>query len=324
MRLFLIGIGVLAGLNLAAAGAEPLLKICNAPRGRDAMVALTYDDGSIDGLTHAAPMMEKRGFRGTFYPIAAQIGVRKKYLNWAQLKELGTRGHEIGNHSMNHHHMTKILAAKEYERFAMESLEARRMIAEKTGFSPRTFCYPGNGRNAATDAEILKSHDLTMPSRVGYGSWTTPEKHEAEFPKMLQPGRLTVIMLHGIVADGGGWAPFKKLEYFEKLLDDLHANRDKIYVGTFWETGSYDARRRAATLKELERAATHALYEVVLPAAADRFRGELWLSADPTAAIAVNTRPVEGELTGGRRVFPVGPGDVVRVTPGKNVKKIQK
>ena len=43
------------------------LEICSFPDGKSAMLALTFDDGTLDHLEIAAPELEKRGWRGTFY-----------------------------------------------------------------------------------------------------------------------------------------------------------------------------------------------------------------------------------------------------------------
>ena len=37
------------------------LEICSFPDGKSAMLALTFDDGTLDHLEIAAPELEKRG-----------------------------------------------------------------------------------------------------------------------------------------------------------------------------------------------------------------------------------------------------------------------
>jgi len=38
------------------------------------LLAMTFDDGYVDNLEHAAPILEQHGIRGTFYPVAGLLG----------------------------------------------------------------------------------------------------------------------------------------------------------------------------------------------------------------------------------------------------------
>jgi peptidoglycan/xylan/chitin deacetylase (PgdA/CDA1 family) len=68
-------------------------------------VALTFDDAYRSVYIHAAPLLERHG-----YPYAVFVSTdyidngSSSYLSWAQLRELESRGAEIGNHSRAHEH----------------------------------------------------------------------------------------------------------------------------------------------------------------------------------------------------------------------------
>ena len=88
--------------------AEPL-QICKFKGDKKAAVSLTFDDGTLDHLVHALPLLKQYGFKGTFYIIVNRVPQQGKpsrplnsILTWDELKLFLAEGHEIGNHSMTH------------------------------------------------------------------------------------------------------------------------------------------------------------------------------------------------------------------------------
>lgn len=83
-----------------AAGLATL--VLGVPRARAAeseggAVSLTYDDGLPSHLDVAAPALERRGLRGTFYVTWDNIVDRVG--DW---EKMPARGHELGAHTMHH------------------------------------------------------------------------------------------------------------------------------------------------------------------------------------------------------------------------------
>src|SRR5262245_58270358 len=68
--LFLCGVGA-AVLN--AQSAAPVTEITKWPDGRQAAVAITYDDSTINQFRIALPLMNERKLVGTFFIITGQI-----------------------------------------------------------------------------------------------------------------------------------------------------------------------------------------------------------------------------------------------------------
>ncbi len=66
---------LLCALAAASAGAQqpPRTEITKWPDGRQAAVAITYDDSTINQFRIALPLMNERGLVGTFFVITAQI-----------------------------------------------------------------------------------------------------------------------------------------------------------------------------------------------------------------------------------------------------------
>ena len=62
-------------------------------------ISLTFDDGMHSQLEIAAPRMEDRGFRGTFYLNPRGEDWQDRLAAWQPLQ---AAGHEIGNHTIAH------------------------------------------------------------------------------------------------------------------------------------------------------------------------------------------------------------------------------
>ena len=77
--------------------------------GNSKLVILTFDDGYKSQYTTAKPILDKYGFKGTFYVVcnyAQKIDTDR--MNWTEVKELYPQGHDIGSHTMNHQDLTQI------------------------------------------------------------------------------------------------------------------------------------------------------------------------------------------------------------------------
>ena len=70
-------------------------------------VTITFDDGSETDLLAAAPILQRVGFKATFFITCGRLG-KPGYLSGAQLKELSEQGFEIGCHSMTHPYLTDL------------------------------------------------------------------------------------------------------------------------------------------------------------------------------------------------------------------------
>ena len=72
MRKF-IAAGVAIGLSGLAFAQQPATEITRWQDGKDAALALTYDDSTINQFRIALPLMNERGLVGTFFVITSQI-----------------------------------------------------------------------------------------------------------------------------------------------------------------------------------------------------------------------------------------------------------
>lgn len=107
-------------------------------------VVLTFDDGYADNYQYAFPLLQRYGFKATFYVIARRIG-QKGYMTWAQLRDMQRAGMEIGNHTLDHPFMTRQHPWPGFWQFLAASLEIRWNL----GIWPESVAYPYNDHNAA-------------------------------------------------------------------------------------------------------------------------------------------------------------------------------
>ena len=131
-------------------------------------VILTFDDGYVDNLEQAAPILKKYGFTATCYVVAERmgaynvwdsdyLGVKKPTMNIAQLQAWLAQGMEIGSHTCTHPRLDQLDAAA-----AMQEIEtSRTVLTSSLGVPVEHFCYPYGRFNEATS---------TLVKRAGYRS----------------------------------------------------------------------------------------------------------------------------------------------------------
>ena len=110
----------------------------------DKLVILTFDDSCKSEVEFVAPLLKSYGFGATFFATEGfrrKEGWEKKYLTWADIKEIHNMGFEIGNHT-RHHSGVKGLSKEELR----QELEYIEETCKEHGIPvPKTFCYPGFG-----------------------------------------------------------------------------------------------------------------------------------------------------------------------------------
>ncbi|WP_332777779.1 polysaccharide deacetylase family protein [Polaromonas sp.] len=131
--------------GLSMSGLEPYL---NGERSGK-VVGITFDDGYLNNLTHALPVLRRHGFSATCYAVSgllgktnvwdADIGIAQTALmDEAQIREWVAGGQEIGSHTRNHVNLQKI----------PDELCRSEISAGKTELEPivngpvKHFCYP--------------------------------------------------------------------------------------------------------------------------------------------------------------------------------------
>jgi peptidoglycan/xylan/chitin deacetylase (PgdA/CDA1 family) len=102
------------------------------------LVILGFDDSLKSQYALAKPILDKYGFKGTFFTVCNYVGKdNSSNMNWTQIKVLQKEGHDIESHTMNHKQLTKLSNANlEYE-----VGQSKQCLADH-GMNATIFAYP--------------------------------------------------------------------------------------------------------------------------------------------------------------------------------------
>jgi peptidoglycan/xylan/chitin deacetylase (PgdA/CDA1 family) len=134
-------------------------------------VVFTFDDGYLDTLTAAAPLLRRYGFGATCYVVSGALGTynswdaeylqeRKPLMSSAQLGQWLAAGMEVGSHSCTHPRLPQLAPAVALEEIAASRGALHRLL----GVAIEHFAYPfGN----------FTSDVIALVRRAGYRSAVT-------------------------------------------------------------------------------------------------------------------------------------------------------
>lgn len=227
-------------------------------------VSLTYDDGNDTQLNIAAPGMEERGFRGTFYLSCGREGWESKLERYVRLHEAG---HEIGNHTVGHtcsRNFRDEPGAPGLETMTLDDIEEDVLEAERrlSIFFPResrSFAYPcymthvGAGPTRQSYVPVIAKYFIAGRAMGEYGFSNSPhncdlaclasqpiehmrgEQIVGIMDHNLVRGRWLILTMHQIAGARLGTAPAE----FERMLDWLDRNRERVWVAPVAEVARY-------------------------------------------------------------------------------------
>jgi peptidoglycan/xylan/chitin deacetylase (PgdA/CDA1 family) len=123
-------------------------RTCPAPR----TMVVTVDDSARFGYTNAAPILEKLGMRATYFVVVGMAS-QSNALSFNDMRDLLSRGHGIGNHSMTH----LDLVGRGQNALDREVEQSQQRLRDELGFRPRTFAYPNGTHDANARARVAQS-----------------------------------------------------------------------------------------------------------------------------------------------------------------------
>jgi peptidoglycan/xylan/chitin deacetylase (PgdA/CDA1 family) len=104
------------------------------------VVILTFDDGYKSQYSNAKPILDKYGFKATFYIVCNYVGSGDNRMTWEEIKSLQQEGHDIASHTMNHDDLSTIPP----EKVQYEVTQSKQCLLDQ-GIEPKSFAYPFNG-----------------------------------------------------------------------------------------------------------------------------------------------------------------------------------
>lgn len=124
---------------------------------------ITFDDGTADHFTMAAPLLERQGARGIFFVNTARLG-SNGYLNIQQCQELQARGHAIESHSHEHKRLTQLPAGVLHRHLA----ESRRTLRD-LGLGLWDFLAPPGGDMDASTIQAANAEGYRLLRTLAWG-----------------------------------------------------------------------------------------------------------------------------------------------------------
>jgi len=225
--------------------------------GADAAVSLTFDDGSQNQYDVAVPILNDFKMKGTFFVVSGVVRDKKEDprpkgasrsgnggLSWEELRVMSGMGHEIANHSLTH---KGLIGVADPAILDHEINDSAKLIEEKIGQPPISFCYPGNGRDGAARAVVLQHHILDRRYCSSYGG--APAKFtlataNGYVDEAIKDHTWMVPMIHGIEE---GYSPLDH-ETLRQHLQYIQSQGDRVWVETFGNIARYQHERDAAIL----------------------------------------------------------------------------
>ena len=200
-------------LTIAAAAASIADEPRAAQAGEPLKVVLTFDDGSKEHATLAAPLLAEYGYQATFNIITDRIGMSTNSLTWGQVRELAKAGHEIASHTCTHRNLNTLIAEGKSDDARHEILDSVAAIESNTQIRVTHICLPFNAWTPAVD-KLVKGlgFDIQEFRRPNIGGddemkRSAREQARAAVKKALDDKRVRLaLMFHGI--DKIGWRPF--------------------------------------------------------------------------------------------------------------------
>lgn len=252
MKTFLITLLCVFFYSGFSSGADWNVSVAKYRYDKVCAISYTFDDGLAEHYTLAAPQLEQRGFRGTFFINGSKVNKDERHIKdttrvtWPQLKEMAEKGHEISNHGWAHRNFAKF----PFEVLKEDILKNDSAIYAHVGVMPRTYAYPNNTKQGEAMAFVARNRVGTRLKQRSVGSKCTARDLEKWMETLIKTGDWGVGMTHGLTY---GYDAFGNPQRLWEHWEQVKANEDKIWVGTFHEVVSYLKEREAIRLTVTEK-----------------------------------------------------------------------
>ncbi len=176
---FVKQMALLARLGYRGLSMQDLLPYLRGER-TGKVVGITFDDGYLNNLQHALPVLNRYGFTSTCYAVSQLLGQTNRWdiengiaqvplMTASQLVLWQRGGQEVGAHTRHHVHLSELSRSD----CNMEISGCRRELEQATGGSVVHFCYPygdfTTGHAANMEASGYQTATTTRRSRCHRG-----------------------------------------------------------------------------------------------------------------------------------------------------------
>ncbi|OYU43323.1 MAG: polysaccharide deacetylase [Burkholderiales bacterium PBB4] len=138
------------------------------------VVGITFDDGYLNNLTHALPVLREYGFSSTCYVVSGLLGKTNVWdlglgiaqvplMTASQLQQWVAGGQEVGAHTRSHVHLSAVSEEQGLAEIAHSQLD----LEAHDGLRARHFCYPYGD---------FDSNTLRLVAGAGFETATTTRR----------------------------------------------------------------------------------------------------------------------------------------------------
>lgn len=201
-------------------------------------VVITFDDACRSQLENALPILDRYGFKATFFICRFGQQWREEHgqhlMTQPELAALASAGHEIANHTWNHPDLRK----QPDEAIRTEIASLNQYLLEAGIDAPTSFAYPG-GPYAANAVPFLREMGFTRARTTEKRQWRPLEDDPMQVPafpvQTAQKGmeffyeaiagateqNVTVLVYHGVPEMVHPWVDTAP-ELFAQQMEILH------------------------------------------------------------------------------------------------------
>lgn len=159
---------------------------------RGKVVGITFDDGYLNNLTHALPVLQRHGFSSTCYAVSNLLGQTNAWdrdigiaqvplMDAGQLRLWVAGGQEVGSHTQNHARLLQSDAATALGEMTQDKAALEGLLAVPV----QHFCYPYG--------EYAAEH-VAMARQAGFQTVTTTRRgRSAVNGNLLELPRVPVV-----------------------------------------------------------------------------------------------------------------------------------
>jgi len=118
------------------------------------VVMINFDDGLKSQLIYAKPILDKYGFKASFFIICGRVGTERSSMNWQDIAELTKDRMDIESHSMTHTNLNRLSTnALKFE------IGGSKQCFAKHGYNTPIFGYPFNlGSNKPSVVNLVAKY----------------------------------------------------------------------------------------------------------------------------------------------------------------------
>jgi peptidoglycan/xylan/chitin deacetylase (PgdA/CDA1 family) len=151
------------------------------------VVGITFDDGYLNNLQNALPILQRHGFSSTCYVVSGEIGGTNRWdadlgiaqvplMDQSALQAWIEGGQEVGSHTRSHVDLTKVNPQQREAEICGSRQELESLLTQEGGV--QHFCYPYGSLDDAA---------LTMVARAGYRTATTTARGRVDPDRQPNP-----------------------------------------------------------------------------------------------------------------------------------------